>query len=234
MKQTLLHHIYTWIVAIWVVFIIYSFLLAPYTDTGTFQKEVFSIQDRVLNTHSVGSIRENGEKYTTLRNSFLSSKYVFQDYGITLIILGVSLFFLLKRWNNISSPRNGKIVVVLGFILPIILTWAFLINTSIEFIRWVYPPWADSPWVAYIDTPYMLIMWYIFIIPHLIFLYPWSYKQRNILKFPYKPSRNIWLYLLVTFLLLFFVISLIYGMFIDMVSYALLMYFFLSLVKDST
>lgn len=133
----------------------YSTTLDPYTNEEEFNKKYHEIN---LNDGN------NFEQYHQLRDEYLTDKYTYEDYGLTLVVAGLGIFVIfLKSWENIISPRNKWTIRSIGLLAVLANTFGYIYSLLQESNRGSSPWWADSIAIVIPAIPIIFIialLWY--------------------------------------------------------------------------
>lgn len=192
----------------------------PFTNKDEFNKKMYLLIDD----------ENKSAKYNELRESYLTSKYKLENYGMVAIILGLySLILIPKNWRNFKTLWSKKMIKNIGFLAVFLTIIGFVGDLFLESSRSTFPPWADSLAIPLFGVPFM------FIILSGWFAFNFSIKQNtlrynvSITEFRLK-STNYWylsLLILTTFLVLF---QSYYGDFWSTGAGIMWIYFYLSML----
>lgn len=197
----------------------YSTTLPAYSD-----EEAFIAEYRAME-------RFESEAYWDMRDRYLTGKYEFEDYGLTLIIGGILMllairFVLFGR----SLPSNKFVILGIGAAAVVSTRFAFVLSLFQDHGRGEFPHWADSlgiPMAGLTISTGILAVW---AFAHLAFLRPTLPAVRKLDNIKWTVS-SVWLALLSTVTLLVFALSAFAGDFWMLVPCALWLYYYLSLLK---
>ena len=167
--------------AIGAALLAYSLSLAPYKDQKAFD-------ERYGEMHAGQS-----KEYWQLRDEMLTSKFMFQDYGLTTIAAAVGLFLLARRRiAGVPAAKSPYAVIALAFLAPLLTVSVFDLLQGFE--RGEFPHWADSMGIPLMGVPILfgiLLMW---ALPHLAFLRS-EPRSRVPLVLAFSRHANPWLLL---------------------------------------
>ena len=185
-------------------------------------------QDKLIVLYDVEEDRS--EQYYNLREEYLTSKFVLENYSITSIILGsILLYTSLIGINEIKTPKIKLEIVFLGFLASVITSIGDVGDLLLESYRGSSPPWADSLGIPLMSVPVFFIISIVWVMINLIGMKE-NFKT-NVRIFPMKCKHlNIWYSILaiITILLLLYVIIL--GFFWLVLPGFLWLYFYISLL----
>lgn len=185
-------------------------------------------QDKLIILYDVEEDRS--EQYYKLREEYLTSKFVLENYSITSIILGsILLYASLIGINEIKTPKIKLEIVFLGLLASVITSIGDVGDLLLESYRGSSPPWADSLGIPLMSVPVFFIISIVWVMINLIGIKE-NFKT-NVRIFPMKCKHlNIWYSILaiITILLLLYVIIL--GFFWLVLPGFLWLYFYISLI----
>jgi len=201
-------------------FISYSTALKPYTDREAFYEKMYSVMDD----------ENKYEEYYKLRQSYLTSKYTFENYGLVAIILGLySLILIPKNWKDFKTPKTKLTIGIVGFLAVILSIGGYVGDLFLEATRDRYPPWADSLGIPLMSVPFLFLLFSGWFAANLIGLKNSFRTAVYISEFRLKKTNYWYLSLLILTALL--VLTLIYeGDFWWTAAGIMWIYFYLSLL----
>jgi hypothetical protein len=165
-------------------------------------------------------------KFSELRRSELTNKYLFQNYGIVLLALGL-VGFLIFRGNRVYSPKTKMRIALMGFLAVAATSAGLYISMFLGLSRGDYPHWADSVGIGIAENAFVSLVMCVFMLAHLIFLKGNFTPGRQI---SYRPSlKTLWPFLLTILSLSALIISVLQGDAFVVVGLSLWAYFFASL-----
>ncbi|HIP47677.1 MAG TPA: hypothetical protein EYG92_01745 [Lutibacter sp.] len=104
---------------------------------------------------------ESFEAFYALREKYLTNRFQYQNYGVTLLSLGIFLMFLTRKgWKNISSPNTNWKIFLLGFSAALLTTVGYIGDLFLEFARGSYPHWADSLGIPLAGVPVSFMIFF--------------------------------------------------------------------------
>lgn len=172
-------------------------------------------------------------EYWSLRQEMLTSKYNLEDYGLTLILLSLVVYFIIRKNNwQFKLIIQAKYFLSLAFLIPFVTTGGFIFDMVQQVQREEVPHWADSLGIPLMVVPGILINTLLFSFIHLVYLIrvPFYSKVLNVL----SAIAQLWLWLLVTLFLIFLCLSLAMGAYWYAIPAGLWAYFYYSLMKKAT
>ena len=86
-------------------------------------------------------LRATLEAYHAARAQALTPKYRLQDYGGTLLTLGVSVAVL--SWRPLKAPASSLGFIAVALPAPSASVGALVFDLVQGQSRWAFPPWAD-------------------------------------------------------------------------------------------
>lgn len=120
--------------------------MESYTNRDEFESRVYSL------TGSNSDIK-TGE-FRKLRNSYLTKKYDFQNFGMIFLCTGAFLLVILpKNGLAIKTPKTKFQIGLVGLLAVIITIVGYVGDLLLEMERFRYPPWADSIGIPLMSLP---------------------------------------------------------------------------------
>lgn len=205
--------------------IILSFTLEPYENYDLFYKKYMEIGE---------SDSENKNKqYTELRNSHLTKKYDYFDYGMTLVIL--ALFLFLIRGKDSFQKKNSKVKsLFLGLLALILFIISIYFHLFLDYSRGSNPHWADSIGIPlfYIEGTLKYII--LFFLLNFLLLLKKSRQQESIKKYIVNNIIfSFWSIIQILIIFLLLVLTIYYGLFFMTLALLVYLLFFSSLFLKS-
>lgn len=199
----------------------YALTMSPYKNEELFRNRYMSM--------TAGQSVE----YWNLRQEMLTPKYNLEDYGLTLLLLSLVVYFLIRKNNwQFELIIQAKYFLLLAFLLPFTITGGFMFDMVQQVQREEVPHWADSLGIPLMAVPGIFISTLLFSFIHLVYLIrvPFYSKVLNVL----SAIAQLWLWLLVTLFLIFLCLSLVMGAYWYAIPAVLWAYFYYSLMKKAT
>jgi hypothetical protein len=106
--------------------------------------------------------------YYAARSQALTPKYRLQDYGATILVLGIVAALL--SWRPVKAPRSRLGFIGLAVIAPTLTATGFVFDLVQGQWRWEFPPWADSLGIPLMGVPVMLVLGLVWAFAHFILL----------------------------------------------------------------
>ncbi len=131
-----------------------------------FQEPFRTNVDGSLPFHSVP--QGDSEAYHAARAQALTPKYRLQDYGGTLLTLGVSVAVL--SWRPLKAPASSLGFIAVALLAPSASVGALVFDLVQGQSRWAFPPWADSLGIPLMGIPILLVVGIVWSGAHLILL----------------------------------------------------------------
>jgi hypothetical protein len=171
----------------------------------------------------------NSTHYYESRSDALTPKYNLQDYGITLMCIAAVLL-LYRLINGFKAPSSWIGFVLIAIAAPTLLTVAGVFSLIQDMERREFSPWADSIGIPLMGMPVIFVCSLIWSIIHLGFLIKIPLRKNIAINTFSIRNANPWLLLvsILTSVLLFE--SAISGDYSYMLSLAVSLYFYLSLL----
>ncbi len=101
------------------------------------------------------------EAFYTLRKEYLTPKYRLEDYGITLLILAVSLLVLFHRGWKTFTPHKKSYIALVGLAAVFSTSIALVGDLFLDGIRGEFPIWADTLIIPLMSIPPILLVLFI-------------------------------------------------------------------------
>jgi hypothetical protein len=137
----------------------YAYSLAPYTDEAAFLEQYTALA------------QGQSTEYWELRNKMLTPKFQFEDYGGTLIAIGIGgLLVSLKGWRKLKSPTSRTMLLGIGFAAALLTAGAYVFDLFQAYGRGEFPPWADSMGIPLLGVPVLLVALLVWAGAQLVFL----------------------------------------------------------------
>ncbi|OPZ60983.1 MAG: hypothetical protein BWY87_00124 [Deltaproteobacteria bacterium ADurb.Bin510] len=130
-RDTLLLGLAVLLIALGTASWVYSLTLAPYTGEGEFHQSIASMQDG------------DEQQYYALRQRMLTHKYRLEDYGLTLLLLGLGVL-IVNRARPVRSPRNLIGFGVVAVAAPSFQAATFAVSLIQSLQRLENPWWIDA------------------------------------------------------------------------------------------
>ncbi len=109
--------------------------------------------------------KEDSEKFYQLRDEYLTPKFDLENYGITLIQVGV--IFLLVAFiglRNLRTPKKKFWILFIGIVAALLTSVGTVGDLFLEMERDSYPHWADSLAIPLMGVPFMLLIFIVWAI----------------------------------------------------------------------
>lgn len=199
-----------------IVILSYAYSLPPYTD------------EALYNARYMALIQGQTAEFWKLRNEMLTSKYQLQDYGGTLIVLAVMLFFVARKgFKQLRSPSTPTKLLGVALLAPLLTAGGSAFDLLQAFDRGELPHWADSMGIPLIDMPFLFIVLLIWACGHLLFLRG-SYRPAP-LSLAISTRSNLWLLAVSASTVFLVVISMAVGQYWYAIPGCIWLYFYASL-----
>ena len=120
-----------------------------------FNKSEFSNKYEMINPQQ----NHAEENYYTLREQYLTSKTDFENYGISLILLGLIIYgIVVFDYRKIKTPKTKQAVIGIGLVAVLLTTIAYVGDILLEMYRGHYPYWADSIAIPLMKVPFLILL----------------------------------------------------------------------------
>lgn len=147
----------------------YALTLSPYKNEQLFMERYMSM------SHG------QSEAYWKLRDEMLTPKFQLEDYGLTLMAMGIAMFIVTRKGKlQLQSPSCRKTLVVLAISLPFLTVGGYVFDLLLEAYRGEFPHWADSLGIPLMGVPIQFIV-----------LLAWSLAHLSFLRGTYQPSTPL-------------------------------------------
>lgn len=158
-----------------------SAFMPAYTDEAAYQREYMSL--------SPGQ----NEEYWALRDKMLTQKYKLQDYGGTVIVLGLTaLLFVREKRIKVVAPKSRAVLVGIAVAAPFVSVAAFVFDLFQGAGRGEFPHWADSLGIPLMGAPFLFVSLAVWAAAHVGFLRG-SYTPSAPLSVAVLRKANLWL-----------------------------------------
>lgn len=146
------------IILIGISLIGYSVTLEPYTNKTEYEEKYYALEGE-----------NRSEKFYELRETYLTEKYSFENYGMTFLIAGTFLLiFFFKGWNSFKIPKHKTIIGLIGLGAVLVTTFGYVGDLFLEMYRGRYPHWADSMGIPLASVPIIFIILFVWFALNLI------------------------------------------------------------------
>lgn len=200
-----------------VALLAYALTLSPYKNREVFHQRYMQLTD--------GQSRE----YHALRDSMLTSKFQMQDYGGTLVTLGMVLFVISHLGvSGVRAPGAPWQLVVLAFLVPLLSEVAAVFDLFQGSDREEFPYWADSLGIPLSGSLVVLVLLWLWAFGHLALLRR-AYPSGVPLVIAFSRGANRWLLFLSALTLAVIGMLLVAGQYWFLVPGFMWLYFYLSL-----
>jgi hypothetical protein len=126
----------------------YSLTLKPYTNEDEYNSKYMQI-----------SGENRSELFYDLREEYLTIKYPLADYGLTTVIIGLILIFILFRgWSEFRTLPSKKWIISIGFAAVLSTVLCYVGDLFNEYSRGSSPNWADSLGIPLMSVLPMLVI----------------------------------------------------------------------------
>lgn len=202
--------------AIAIAMLAFAHTLDPYKDEEQFNASYMAL--------SAGE----SESYAQLREQALTSKYLVQDYGGTLLLLAaVCLFFSSRGWRALQTPSSRLGLLILACACPLLTTGASFFDMFQSYSRGEYPHWADSLGLGVVAELVFLPVMFVWVVLHLFWLRRPCHARP--LSHAFILAENRWPLAMAGISAALLLGSMAYGFYWFMVSEGAWLYFYLSL-----
>jgi len=175
--------------------------------------------------HSVA--QGDSQAYYAARTQALTPKYRLQDYGTTMLALGLAVAALSRRPVKAPGSRLGFIGVAV--VAPVLTVVGFVFDLVQGQSRGEFPPWADSLGIPLMGVPVMLIPGLVWAFAHFVLLAGVPRRSSVPLSFAAIRHGNPWLLIVSSLTVLLIVGMAIDGAYWYAVPGALWLYFYASI-----
>ncbi len=159
----------------------YSFTLSPYKDTALFNSKYMEMTSG------------QSEAFYKLRDEMLTSKYRLEDYGISLLVLALLVFFIHRKKSMKTSALSSRYwLIAFAISLPFITVAGYVYDLFNAQNRGEFPHWADTLAIPLMGVPFILISLLVWVVVHLGFLYGAYPTTANIDRESFTKT-NFWL-----------------------------------------
>ena len=126
----------------------FSWPLEPYANQKAYEPAYYALEGE-----------HKSQQFHELRALYLTKKHTLENYGLTLIILGVfSLLLFFKGWNNFKIPKNKLSIAIIGISAVIVTAFGYVAELFLESSRGTFPHWADSIGIPLASVPIMVVL----------------------------------------------------------------------------
>lgn len=133
----------------------------------------------------------DSQAYYAARDQALTPKYQLQDYGATILVLGLVVAIL--SWHPAKAPRSTLGFIGLAVIAPILTVAGFVFDLVQGQSRWEFPPWADSLGIPLMGVPVMLLLGLVWAFAHFILLAGVPRRAGVPISYAAVRQGNLWL-----------------------------------------
>lgn len=199
-----------------IVILSYAYSLPPYTDEALYNARYMTL------------IQGQTAEFWKLRDEMLTSKYQLQDYGGTLIVFAVMLFFVARKgFKQLRSPSTHRRLMGIALFAPLLTAGGSTFDLLQALDRGEFPHWADSMGIPVIGMPFLFIVLLIWACGHLLFLRD-SYRPAP-LSLAISNRSNWWLLAVSASTVSLVVISVAVGQYWYAIPGCIWLYFYASL-----
>lgn len=139
--------------------------------------------------HSV--VQGDSQAYFEARTKALTPKYRLQDYGATMLLLG--LFVAILSWRPITAPRSKMGFIGMAIVAPTLTAGALVFDLVQGQARWEFPPWADSLGIPFMGVPILMIVGLVWSFAHFILLAGVPRRAQVAISYSAVRQGNAWL-----------------------------------------
>lgn len=166
------------------------------------------------------------KEFYELRRQSLTSSYRIQDYGLTVISLGI-LAIVALRWRQTTSilPKKKVTVGIFGIVVAFVTIAAQVGSLFLDFERGEFPHWADSLGIPLAGMPILFIFLSLWAGVHSLLV---ANKKSAAWRLTLRDS-NWWLAFLISVTCIILVVSAATGDFWQVLPSALWMGFYFSI-----
>ena len=103
-------------------------------------------------------------EYDRVRETYLTSKYDFEDYGYTLTILSIPIFIIgIVGLNRFKTPSNRIDVLTIGLLAALTTNIGSVHSYFLDESRDLYPLWPESP-SPLMGVPVLFVISFIWVV----------------------------------------------------------------------
>lgn len=167
--------------------------------------------------------------FSRLRQESLTSKFAFEDYGISLAAVGsLGLLLSLKRSFLLRSPPAFSVFTIVSVSLPFLSVGGYVYDIGLFWERGAYPWWADSFGIGLLLVPLMFAIEFLWSLAHFLALNGADHPSTS-LKQAFSFRTCWWFLLLATNCAVSAILGLLYGSYWFALPNLCWLYFYLSL-----
>lgn len=202
----------------------YSFYLPTYTNELEY----------LIKYDALSNLEDKTELFHKLRESYLTPKYLLEDYGITAIILSLCIIIVsFIKIENLKTPNTKFKIILLGLTAVFFTNFGYVGDLFLEMIRGSYPHWADSIGIPLMATPFYLLISLFWLYANLAPIY--KNLNTNIIITKYNILKiNFWFTSITTITILLTIWDIIDGYFWQLLPGILWIYFYISLMLGNS
>ena len=133
----------------------------------------------------------DSQAYFAARTEALTPKYKLQDYGATILVLGLVTAML--SWRPITAPASRLGFIGIAIIAPTLTAIGFVFDLVQGHARWEFPHWADSLGIPLVGVPALLILGLVWSFSHFILLAGVPLRAGVPISYIAVRQGNLWL-----------------------------------------
>jgi hypothetical protein len=197
--------------------------MSAYKDENLYHKQYMAI---------MGNDDIASKKFHELRETSLTLKYKFEDYGLTSVVAG---FFLMAisfgGGLSLTSPKSKKRIIILGAIAVALNILTSISGFFLEGYRGSFAYWPD-PTISFVfrDLLPFLGLFTLWLLAHLYFLREPFHCNVEIFKKTKFNISNAWLIIISALTAFYLGLMLVYGQFIVIIPVVFWLHFYFSLI----
>ncbi len=182
------------------IVLLYSSMLKPYTNEDEYNQKYYAIEGE-----------KRFKEFYQLREIYLTEKYLIEDYGITILIVGLFIFTLFYKGDNSIKIPNTKLKIgLIGFVAVLVSVLGYIGDLFLGMVRGDFPHWADSLIIPLAAVPIIFITLLVWFFLNLIGLIN-PFKAGVQIKEFQLNNINYWFLFLVIIALITTIITIFYG-----------------------
>lgn len=172
----------------------------------------------------------DSERFYKLREEYLTPKYDLENYGITLILTGMTISILsFIGLDKLKTPKKKVWIALIGILAAILTNISYVGDLFLEMYRDSYPQWSDSLAIPLMGVPFVILVSLLWTGINLIGISGNFKTNVNILPFKYD-NLNYWYVTILTITIAITLMTIATGYFWQVISGFLWTYFYLSIM----
>lgn len=200
----------------------YSLFLSPYSDSVAYYAQYGSIDL---------SASDAMQRFSGLRDTFLTSKFSMHDYGITIGLAGLLLLLTgIVGVERFRTPAGRRGIFLIGVLAVLLSGVALSERLHLSMLRGAFPHWADSLGIASAAILALCVLLFLWVLL-LLLLFRGSYAPRVPI-FPIEVQPSDWFLLTIVAITSLLIVAVMllghYGLVIPGLLWG---YFYLSILR---